>query len=171
LIECLKACAKPKKEGGGVHGTARCNIVKSLALSLESPPTSLDDKPQWIAATEEILLGIPITCSQIDSCDTSVVNCTCKDFINSTVPGALFLGVVIQAVREITNKKREKQAFLTVADSSCAISDVVIFSKEWTTYKSLLREGNTVILQGEKDRRRGGLIVKRVWQANEIGGI
>lgn len=164
----------PPPEGpeGGCSSPARESVVQSLAQLLEHPPSPRVDTPIEMAANEEELLGISITCGKIDACDVSAVNCTCKDFLGGR-DGFLVLGVEVQQVREVKTRNGkqpgQKMAFCTVSDNTCAISDVVVFPSVFKEYGHLFREGNTVIIQGERDRKdedSAALHVKKAWQAN-----
>jgi len=160
--------AKPKKELGGCHDVKRVQIVKSELQILEKPTTESKDSPNWIAWTEEKLLGVPITYSKIDSCDISNANIKCKEFLAGKVSGFLVFAVEIQAIREFTIKKGKNagkvMAFLTISDDTCSMQDVCVFSEVYEEYGGLLAQGNTVLIQGEKDKKKGSLIVKKVFQ-------
>lgn len=167
LTHALKGLSRPKKEFGGCHNKKRVEEVKSQVQLLENPPSSLDDNPGWIAWTEEKLLGTPITFAKVDACDITSANTTCKEFLAGK-GGFLVLAVDIQAMREFKIKRGKNagkiMAFLTISDSSCAISDVCVFSEVWEEYGQLLVEGNTVLLQGERDKKKGSFVVKTVAQ-------
>jgi intein/homing endonuclease len=173
LTDALKSVAKLKKDGGGCHGADRKQVVESLLSMLENPPSKLEDSPNWIAGTEEMLLGAALTCSRIDGCDISSINATCKDFISGKTNnlGSIILGVEIQSMQEIKTRKGknpgQKMCRLTISDGTCAI-DTVCFPDSYKEYGHLLTEGNTVIIQGQKDRRQGSFIVNKVWQAELI---
>lgn len=179
LLSGLKALAlpryvRPKKKSepeptppfGGCSTEARRGKVTSLATLLEKPPSSLQDWPNWIAATEEELLGVSVSCTRVDALDTSEVNTTCKDFLAGRT-GYMVLGVEVKSVREVACKNGKsagrKMAFLTICDSSCALGDVVVFSDAWKEFRTLLVEGNCVLLQGERNLKKNSLIVKRVF--------
>lgn len=162
---------EPAGPEGGCSSAARESVVQSLARMLESPPSPLVDTPVEIAAHEEELLGISITCGRIDACDVSAVNCTCKEFLAGR-QGVLVLGVEVQQVREVKTKRGKspgaRMAFLTVSDATCALTDVVVFPEVWKEYGHLFREENVVIVQAErdfKDRDSNALHVKKAWQA------
>jgi DNA polymerase III alpha subunit len=163
---------EPTGPEGGCSSAARESVVQSLARMLESPPSPLVDTPVEIAAHEEELLGISITCGRIDACDVSAVNCTCKEFLAGR-QGVLVLGVEVQQVREVKTKKGKspgaRMAFLTVSDATCALTDVVVFPDVWKEYGHLFREENVVIVQAErdfKDRDSNALHIKKAWQAS-----
>lgn len=169
LPEILRSLGRPKKEGGGCSNKNRVAIVRSLADLIENPPTAIADTPHWVAWTEEQLLGTSITCSKIDACDISAVNTSCKEFLAGKT-GYLMFGAVVKLVREVRTKKGKSagkhMAFMSLDDGSCCLGDVVCFPDVWQEAKSMLFEGNTVILHGERDQKsESQLVVKKVWQA------
>jgi DNA polymerase III alpha subunit len=169
LLDAIKNGNKPKKLGGACSNKNRVAILNSLVSLLESPPSPLVDTPNQIAYYEEENLGISISCSKVDSCDTSQVNCSCKEFLSGRT-GFLILCVEIQERKEVKTKKGKtpgaRMGRLTVSDGSCSI-DAVAFPDAWKEYETILTEGNTVLIQGgrEKNADYDSLIVKKVWQA------
>jgi len=172
LAEAMRSLAPRKREGGGTFNESRSQTVKDLILHLDNPAYSLDDTPDWVAQTEQQYLGVPITYSKVDSCDTSSANTTCKEFVNGGRKSAA-LAVSINAVRNYTIKKGkmkgEDMAFLEVEDHSSPLDNVVIFPENLEKYKSLLYEGNTVLLSGNRSKKEGqrnndSLIIERVRQ-------
>jgi hypothetical protein len=168
---------EPAGPEGGCSSVARESAVQSAARLLEYPPSPRVDTPLEIADHEEELLGISITCGRIDACDISAVNTSCRDFLAGK-NGFMILGVEIQAVREVRTKKGaapgSKMAFLTVADQSCSLEDVVCFPETWKEYRHVLTDGNTVIVQAArdfKDPKSSALHVKKVWQATQALGL
>tara|TARA_R110002020_G_scaffold107583_11_gene249689 strand:+ start:949 stop:2595 length:1647 start_codon:yes stop_codon:yes gene_type:complete len=155
------------KEGGGTFNLSRKEIVGDLLKQLDNPPYPLEDTPDWISKTEEDYLGVSITYSKVDSCDTSRANCTCKEIFEGR-EGKVIIAVSISRCEEYTitrgKSKGMKMGFLTVEDSTCELDSVVIFSEEWLKYKDLLVEGNTVLISGEKTGNREGIVIKGVSQ-------
>lgn len=170
LEEILEGVGRPRKEGGGCANRNRVEKIRSQLALLRNPPTPLADTPHWIAWVEEQLLGIAISCSKVDGCDTSAVNCSCLDYMAGRT-GYIVLGVEVTHVHLTKTKKGKKpgssMARLTITDGTCSV-EAVAFPEEWKEYAHLLREGNTVILQGERDRKEGSFIVKKAWQANHL---
>lgn len=169
LIPCLRGLARTKKEGGGCHTRKRVQELSGMLDLIEDPPSPRIDTPLWLAYTEEHLLGAPISCTRVDACDLGQVNVSCKEFLAGRT-GFLVFGVEIRRVGEYRTRNGENpgqlMAFLTVADSTCALDSVVCFPQIYDQFKSLLTQGNTVILQGERgERDRNSLIIRRVWQA------
>lgn len=157
----------PTGKEGAVANKRRLQTVTGLLESLKNPPYSLTDNPEWIAGIEQSLLGISITCTKVDGCDTTSANCTCKDFINGK-KGYSLIAVQVDNVREITTKNGKnpgaKMAFVSVSDSTCALDSVVAFSDVWKEFKGLLIPGNTVIIAGEKGKGGDGFQLKKVYQ-------
>ena len=168
LSEALDSCSFTKKEGGGCSNYKRVDILKDIIKLLENPPHSLDDTPGWIAWSENKNLGISITYNKVDACEGTIeANTTCKEFIDGK-KGYIVMGVEIVRLNSIITKKGKnpgaEMAFLSVSDGSCVVDTVVCFPDEWSEYQGLLQEGNTVLVQGERDKKKGGLIIKQVAQ-------
>jgi DNA polymerase-3 subunit alpha len=161
-IHALKALAATKKDGGGCYTIKRVAAVQSLARLLEKPPTSLADSGVWLADREEQFLGVSLTATKLDGCDVALVNSTCRAFLAGGAPaeGYFLLAVQVEDVREVKTKKGknpgQKMAFLSVADQSGALGDVVAFPDVWALSQGLLAKGSSVILKGERDRREKG---------------
>jgi DNA polymerase III alpha subunit len=159
----LQAVARPRPVGGCANARRRTAVESALQL-LRNPPASEADHPNWVAWAEEHYLGVAISCSRVDSCDLSQVNCSCKDFLSGRA-GYMVLGVEVQQVREVMTRRGKSagkpMAFLTVADGTCAISDVCIFADAWERLRDVLREGATVAIEAERDAKKDTLVVKR----------
>lgn len=165
FLESLKACQPTKKLGGGASNVKRSDILLDIISMIENPPHTLEDTSNFIAIKEEKLLGASINSSRADYRSEDKVNTSCKEFLDGK-NGYMVFGVEIKRVNTYKIKKGrskgQNMAFLTVGDSSCAIDDVVCFSEEWLKYQNLLQEENVVVLIGERDKKKGSLIVKRV---------
>jgi DNA polymerase III subunit alpha len=171
LIEAVRATAKLKKEGGGCHSAEHVKKVQGIAQMLENPSSHLVDTPNWIAGTEEILLGTSVSCARIDGCDTSAINCTCRDYIDGRYKnkGSIILGVEIQVVNEIKTRKGknpgQKMARMVITDGTCAM-DAICWPEAYSKHSHLLEKNNTVIMQGYADRKEGTFIAQEVYQAD-----
>ena len=168
LKEALISCRPTKKEGGGCRMAKRSSVLSDLIKTLDNPPHSLEDTPAWIAWAEEKYLGIGITCNRVDGCKDSIrANTTCKEFVDGK-SGHMIVAVEVNRVKQVTTKTGKsagsQMAFLTVSDSSCALDNVVCFPDTWKDNQGTLQEGNTILLQGERDKKKGGFIVQKVWQ-------
>ena len=60
--------------------------------------------------------------------------------------------------------KNKKMAFITVEDNSCELSSVIAFPETWEENKKLLVKGNTVLIIGERSKKKDSFIVQRVSQ-------
>ena len=173
LLTSLKELARPKKEGGGCATKHRVSAVQSRIQLLEKPPMPLEDLPNWVARTETELLGVALTCSEVDALDQRDVNTSCKEFLNGSNGhfGSIILGVKVESVKVVKTKRGKSagqdMAFLTVSDSSCGMADITVFAEAWEKYKEVLVENSCVILLGERGRNKDGLIVKK---AHLMGG-
>lgn len=165
--------ARLKKDGGVVHQKRRVEVLDSQKKLLENPISPYYDNPVWVAHTEETLLGYSVTCQKIDSCDTSMVNISCKDYISGQIKDFMLFGIDVREVIEKEIKrgdnKGKKFATLKLSDSSGSM-EAIIWSEDWEKFQSLLTVGNSLIIQGERPYKKGkcsnsSLVVKKVWQA------
>lgn len=165
-----KADPAPAGPFGGCGSDRRESVVRGHLSLLTSPPTPLVDTPDWLAFAEEQLLGVSLTCSKIDACDVSDVNCTCKEY-RAGRGGYLVLGVEVLESREVRTRKGKapgsRMGRLVVSDGTCSL-EAVVFPDAWKEFGHALTEGSTAILRGERDQNReyDSFIVKRAWRAS-----
>jgi DNA polymerase III alpha subunit len=173
-VELLGAVARPKKEGGGCSTANRAAKLKAKADLLRDPPFALHDTPVYILTQETELFGCGVSLTRVDTCDTSDVNCSLKEFIDGRL-GPVILGVEVKDVRPVLVKKGKNagsdMAWLTVADSTAELRDVPLFSEAWAQFAPLLAGTKTIYVLGEQDRKRKGtLLVRNMWPMRPIGG-
>ena len=147
----------------------RKKVLDDLIYSLTFPPYSLDDSPEWIADSEDSLLGCSITCSKLDMYDISMTNITCKEIKNTTMQENLILGGEIDNIN-ITKTKTGKtpgqeMAFVTMIDGTGSIDSVIFFPESFKAYKNLLFTGNIIIVKGNKTKNSDGIIVEKAYVA------
>lgn len=147
----------------------RKKTLEDLIYSLTFPPYSLDDSPEWIADSEDCLLGCSITCSKLDMYDISMTNITCKEIKNTTIKENLILGGEIDNIN-ITKTKTGKtpgqeMAFVTMIDSTGSVDSIIFFPEQFKTYKNLLFIGNIIIVKGNKTKNADGIIVEKAYVA------
>lgn len=168
VTEALKGIGRTKKEGGGCHSKPAAEKVMSQVQLLENPPTKYEDSPHWIAWAEESLLGISLSCSQLDACDLSEVNVSCRDFLAGQT-GFLVFGVKVESARTFKTKNGKNpgqiMGFLTISDHSGSMENVIVFPDRWKEYGAHLTQGALVIIQGKRSDKGDSLIVERVWPA------
>lgn len=157
----------PVGRSGAVANKKRLVSFNDILKSLQSPPFKLEDFPEWVAGKEQFLLGIALTCTKVDGCDTSSSNCCCRDVAGRNMPDYPMVAVQVDSVREITIKNGQnrgnRMAFIEVSDSSASLN-CVVFSEHWHSYRGLLSEGNTIMINGKKNRDEDGLVIEKVWQ-------
>lgn len=136
---------------------------------LNNPPFEVNDSIEWISDKEFGLLGVSLSCSKIDSCDTSVVNCYCSDIRKEEFPENIILGLQIDEISIIKTKKGKnigaRMCFLTCSDSTGSLENIVCFPEEFALYQELIMENNTIIAQCQKAKNQDSVIVKKLWQA------
>jgi DNA polymerase-3 subunit alpha len=156
----------------GKHGffatAKRMHSLKEEYGIFVDPPSSLEDSIEWIADTEHRLLGISITCSRVDGCDTLSANTTCKE-LKTTLNQKILIACEIDDVNIIKTKKGKNpgqmMCFIKISDSTGYSDSVVCFPEQYSEFEPLLILGNTVLIEGAKAKGQdGSLIVKKIWQ-------
>lgn len=163
LLECLNYLFL-----NGKINKNRKAVVENLINTLKKPPFSLQDSPEWIADTEDALLGCAITCGKVDMYDISMCNTTCKDFAN-TERKDIIIGGEIDNI-SVTKTKSGKNpgaemAFVTMKDSYGVIDSVIYFPEQYREFKNLLFIGNIIIVKGNKSKSGDSLIVEKSYVA------
>ncbi len=142
-------------------------VVKDIYQSLVNPPVALNDTPDWIAGTEQSLLGVPITCTRVDTRDAGAATANCKDILTLKNYGYAIVACQIDEVKETKTKNGKNpgqgMAFLCISDTSCSLENVVVFPEQWAELSGILVQGNIVLIGGEKSKE-GSFVVKKVWQ-------
>jgi DNA polymerase-3 subunit alpha len=147
----------------------RKNIIQDMINSVNTPPYCLDDSPEWLADSEDVLLGCSITCSKIDMYDVSMTNINCREFKNTTSYENLILCGEIDFIN-VTKTKKGKQAgsemaFLTLTDSYGSIDSVIFFPEKYKEYKNLLFPNNIIVVKGNKSKAGDSLIIDKAYIA------
>jgi len=147
----------------------RKKIIEDIINSYMKPPYSLEDSPEWIADSEDALLGCSITCSKIDMYDISMTNVTCKEIKTTSNKDNLILGGEIDFIN-VTKTKNGKtpgveMAFVTMTDTTGSVDSIVFFPEKYKEYKNLLFVGNVVIVKGSKSKNGDGMIVEKAYVA------
>jgi DNA polymerase-3 subunit alpha len=145
----------------------RKSIILTLINAINKPPYSLEDNPEWIADSEDEILGCNITCSKVDMYDVTMTNTTCKDFKNSLFKDNILLCAEIENIG-ITKTKKGKNpglemAFVTVSDGTGLLDSVIFFPESYKMYRNLLFSGNVVIIKGSRAKTGDSLIVEKVY--------
>ena len=53
-------------------------------------------------------------------------------------------------------------AFITASDGTCSLDNITIFTDEWTKYNKDIKEGNILLLIGNRDKKQGSFLIKSV---------
>jgi len=150
-----------------LHSAPRLSIINDSLKVIVSPPESHDDNPAWVAGLEESLIGASITASRVDGRNTADATSTCRDFLDAAQHSYHIIAVEVEEVKEVKTKSGKNpgqlMAFLTVSDGYCGLDNAVCFPEQWEEYKSMLVEGNLVMVAGEKDNK-SSFVLKKVWQ-------
>lgn len=146
----------------------RHSAILSLILATKKPAYNLEDQCDWIANVEKQYLGVSITCSLIDGKDIDVANTDCRQLSSTGIlPKHILVGAQIDELNTVKTKKGanpgQEMAFLKISDGTGS-SDLVIFPKEYSIYKSLLYKDNTVMFNIEHSKNKDSYIVKKCWQ-------
>lgn len=144
-------------------------LIVDLINSYLNPPHSLEDSAEWLADSEDGLLGCAITCSKIDMYDISMTNINCREFKNTTLRENLILGGEIDFIN-VTKTKSGKNpglemAFVTLTDSYGSVDSIVFFPEKYKEYKNILFPNNIIIVKGNKSKSGDGLIVDKAYIA------
>lgn len=166
LIEWLEAGCKTKKEGGICHREDRIAKVQSVISLLKNPPHSLADRPDWVAYTEEKVLGVSLTTCKVDGCEQALLaNTTIAEYLQGK-SGYMVFAAEIKNLKEVRTKNGDnpgqKMAFLDLVDNTGTIEGAVIFPDAFRSSQQCLYNGNTVLCLGERGQR--GLILKKLSQ-------
>lgn len=150
-----------------IYKADKVKIIQSILNNIKKPAYDTNDSIMWIATQEQKYLGYELSCSKIDIYNSVEPSCTCKDFLNGYGgEKTLSLVVEIKSSREYEIKsgknKGNKMLFLTIADHSCSMDNVTVFSDKYEEYKSMLYKGNVVHVIGKRDKKKGGFIVDKV---------
>lgn len=146
-------------------------FVKSSIMTLESPPYELVDKWSWRAKQERDLLGIELTCSEIDEYDTIDANCTCREYVKGFECKTIAIAAQITDIREWKIKsgpnKGTVMAFLKISDNTCCLDSVTAFSEDWKVIKNKVSIGKVLLFRGNRDKKKGSFLLKSVQKLNQ----
>jgi hypothetical protein len=163
IKKALLKCSVPKKEGGGASTKRRTPKILDILDRIENPGRDLRDNPSTIAQREESLMGVALSVSYMDACTTAeAANTTCKEFADGK-GGKMILVVRVKEAKEHTTKNGDTMAFLTVEDDSCQM-EMVVFSKEYEEFSSLLYPDSTIVVVGERSKK-GSFVASRIVEA------
>lgn len=147
----------------------RRTVIENAQKLFNNPPYSLEDSPEWIADVEDTALGCAITCSKVDMYDISMTNSTCRSFKNGDQKNNIIIGgeVSFANVTKIKNGKNKgaEMCFVNICDQTGCIDSVIFFHEEYKKYKTILFEGNVIIVVGSRSKTGDGLVVEKAYIA------
>lgn len=164
LADLIRRGAKLRSKGGMLARSDRAEMVLAEAKLLDKPPSDESDTPRVVAELEEKFLGTPISCTKLSGCDTSDATITCLELADGAKPPSCRVAVELKPPREFETKTNRKMAWLTIADNSATLNDVICFPDQWEQYNSILRGGNTVLLEMSPSKKGDGWIVEKASQ-------
>lgn len=156
----------------GKHGffatAKRMSSMKEEYELFINPPFSLQDTIEWLADCEHRLLGISITCSRVDGCDTLSANTTCKE-IKHSMNKKIIVACEIDDINIVKTKKGKNpgqtMCFMKISDSTGYSDNIICFPEQYNEFENLLIVGNTVLIEGSKTKKQdSGLVIKNIWQ-------
>lgn len=131
----------------------RKEIIKSLILTINEPPYSLEDDPLWINEIEVTLMGISLSYHKTET-EISHADTTCKEINDGKTTNSVVF-VEIDDPKEYTiNKGKlrgQKMGSFSGSDHS-GTCKFLIFGDTWVKYQSLLYDGALVTLVGNKSK-------------------
>jgi DNA polymerase-3 subunit alpha len=140
--------------------------ILSIINQMQNPSYGLNDDPEWLANNEKELLGAAISCTKTDSYDSSYANVNCKDIKFFDNNKHFFLVAEITNMNIVLTKKGanagQEMCFLNLCDSYGCV-DVVVFPETFKEYKELLNDGRVLMFNGQKSKKDGTPILKRVF--------
>lgn len=154
---------------GGCATERRREVVRSMLSVLRHPPSPLVDTAASLAAMENDVLGIALTCWATDDMDTAAATATCKQ-VRDGRRGRVVLAVTVEEVRETKTKSGKAPGSpmgrVTLSDGTAEL-EAVVFPEQWAALRGLFCEGNALLVAGERERKAGydSLVVQGAWQA------
>jgi len=168
LVECIsqRVAWVMENQNDGVNRRKKLSLLEGSLSSIEHPPYSLKDSWGWRAKGERDNLGIEVTCYELDEYNFFGSNCTCREYYAGFSADIISIAARVDDIREWKIRggqhKGEVMAFLKISDSTCALDNVTVFSDDWAKIKKNTSIGSFLMLKGERDKKRGSFLVKRV---------
>lgn len=146
---------------------------------LESKVPNKARKPKIRAAADEILralggnkkkmeiayerhyLGIPLSGSLVELYSNEYVNIKCTNFQRLRAGSQGSMGVVIEKIKRIKDKRGNWMCFLTVSDETYMLDCIVVFASYYNKIGWILEEGKPLLISGKKDKR-GSFLVNHI---------
>ena len=132
--------------GGADLGGAQAGFASSLKLPTVDPLT-----PKQRLEMEKELLGVYVSSHPMQQMVvdlTGVITCTCGELNDTYVGKGVVLAGNIVHVNQITTKKGDRMAFVTLEDlqGQC---DVTVFPRTWEETKDFWQQDKIVVVRGK----------------------
>lgn len=148
--------------------TKRKETISNLINTIKNPPFSLTDKIEWISDSENSLLGVALTCSKLDTYDTTMTNTDCKTFKTSVNNKNIIIAGEISSINFVKTKRGknpgQEMAFIGIEDSVGILDSLIMFPEQLAEYKHHLFEGNILVFFGDKTKTGDGLVVSKCFE-------
>lgn len=153
---------KDPEKGSAVE--KRYMTLRSLASLLEKPPVRVTDSADDIVIYERELLNVAISASKLDKYYSDQADTTIKEYLDGKNKGVVCIKCEISRLSPHVCKTGDEMAFISIIDDTGENDDCVMFTKEFADMKQkdLDYEGAQVLVWGERDWKKGSLIIKRV---------
>lgn len=148
--------------------TKRKETINNLINTIKKPPFSLTDKIEWISDSENSLLGVALTCSKLDTYDTTMTNTDCKTFKTCMNNKNIIIAGEISSINFVKTKRGknpgQEMAFIGIEDSVGILDSLIMFPDQLSEYKHHLFEGNILVFFGDKTKTGDGLVVSKCFE-------
>lgn len=147
----------------GVPTKKRLDIIEGMRYTILHPPTDLTDDPEWIAQTEQDLLGISMTCSKVDGKENSATT-TCLEYTKNPIDRPV-IAATVSKVKEYTIKSGQNQGqvmcFVELIDGTCKL-ECTMFADKYREYGGFLTEGANLLVVGSRSKKDNSFIIQKV---------
>jgi DNA polymerase III subunit alpha len=99
---------------------------------------------------EKFHLGMAVSGSEADLYYNEKVDTSCRNFLRLRSNSRVCMGVLIEEVRTITDKRGNPMCFMKISDSSYMLDGVVVFSSVFGKCGWIIEPGKAVMIKGKK---------------------
>ena len=126
-------------------------IIK-IEKAFEDIKTSLSgNRKKMILAWEKLHLGMPLSGSEVELYSNYKVDTTCRNFLKIRNKSEVTMGVIIESIKRIKDKKGNAMCFMSVSDATYMIDSAVVFSRAYKDCAWIIEEGKPVLITGRKN--------------------
>ena len=151
LIEAIELGLSSTGKNRCFFNEGRKKNAESILIALKNPPTKTEDDVQWIINKERAMFGVSVSYGLNNTSSKYLANTTCEEIRDGKQSNNMYLVVEIVKKRELTVKnganKGEKMGYITVADETGSLEDVVVFPDLYNKHICELYEGSMIVLK------------------------